>query len=88
MEFKSISDMIRFALDELIGNDMSFPEVIRLQRELKTEIWRIMNPKPLNQEGERIPVSSGWEQGAFDSELWFSQWTHVALMARQITHYQ
>ena len=33
MQFKSISDMIRFALDELIeGNDMSSPEVIRYIR--------------------------------------------------------
>ena len=43
MEFKSISDMIRFALDELIeGYDMSSPEVIRLQRELKDRDDRIM----------------------------------------------
>ena len=42
MEFKSISDMIRFALDELIeGNDMSSPEVIRLQRELRDRDDRI-----------------------------------------------
>ena len=43
MQFKSISDMIRFALDELIeGNDMSSQEVIRLQEELKDRDDRIM----------------------------------------------
>ena len=43
MGFKTLSEMARHALEQLIeGNDMTSPEVFRLQRELQEKDERIM----------------------------------------------